>query len=219
MSEDAFIVTPTRKHTGTIIFLHGLGENGENWKLLLSKMVKPNIKVICLNAKKIPLTLNKGFPTAAWFDLASLDENKMEDESSIMRAVDKLHDIIDEEIASSKVSSTKTMLAGFSQGGALAMYAALTYHKRLAAVMVMSSWPVLRHTMPDAAINNTNTPMLQCHGTEDPVIFHKWGLILSKALKEMNPNKYEFKSYEGLMHAVNEQELEDVKNFINKIFP
>lgn len=219
MSEDAFIVSPTRKHTGTIIFLHGLGENGENWKHLLSKMVKPNIKVICLNAKKIPLTLNKGFPTAAWFDLASLDENKLEDESTIMRAVDKLHDIIDEEIASSKVSSTKTMLAGFSQGGALAMYAALTYHKRLAAVMVMSSWPVLRHTMPDAAINNTNTPMLQCHGTEDPVIFYKWGLILSEALKEMNPNKYEFKSYEGLMHAVNEQELEDVKNFINKIFP
>ncbi|CAI6345992.1 unnamed protein product [Macrosiphum euphorbiae] len=219
MSEDAFIVSPTRKHTGTIIFLHGLGENGENWKLLLSKMVKPNVKVICLNAKKIPLTLNKGFPTAAWFDLASLDENKLEDESTIMRAVDKLHDIIDEEIASSKVSSTKIMLAGFSQGGALAMYSALTYHKRLAAVMVMSSWPVLRHTMPDAAINNTNTPMLQCHGTEDPVIFYKWGLILSEALKEMNPNKYEFKAYEGLMHAVNDQELEDVKNFINKIFP
>lgn len=218
MSEDAFIVSPTRKHTGTIIFLHGLGENGENWKQVLSKMVKPNVKVICLNAKKIPLTLNKGFPTAAWFDLASLDENKMEDETSIMRAVEKLHDIIDEEISSSKVSATKTMLAGFSQGGALAMYAALTYHKRLAAVMVMSSWPVLRHTMPDAAINNTNTPMLQCHGTEDPVIFYKWGQILAESLKEMNP-KHEFKSYEGLMHAVNDQELQDVKNFINKIFP
>lgn len=69
-----------------------------------------------------------------------------------MRAVEKLHDIIDEEISSSKVSATKTMLAGFSQGGALAMYAALTYHKRLAAVMVMSSWPVLRHTMPDVSM-------------------------------------------------------------------
>ena len=130
MTEDAFIVSPTRKHTGTIIFLHGLGENGENWKQVFSKIVKPNVKVICLNAKKIPLTLNKGFQTAAWFDLASLDENKMEDEKSIMRAVENLHDIIDEEIASSKVSATKTMLAGFSQGGALAMYAALTYHKR-----------------------------------------------------------------------------------------
>lgn len=47
--------------------------------------------------------------------------------------------------------------------------------------------------------------MLQCHGTEDPVIYYRWGLILSDALKEMNPNKYEFKSYEGLMHAVNDQ--------------
>lgn len=100
---------------------------------------------------KIPLTLNKGFPTAAWFDLASLDENVKEDESSILRAVDKLHDIIDEEIASSKVSSVKTILAGFSQGGALAMYSALTYHKRLAGVFIMSSWPVIRHTMPDVS--------------------------------------------------------------------
>ncbi|KAL5242308.1 hypothetical protein ACI65C_009718 [Semiaphis heraclei] len=219
MSEDAFIVSPTKKHTGTIIFLHGLGENGENWKLLLSKMVKPNIKVICLNAKKIPLTLNKGFPTAAWFDLTSLDENKLEDETSIMRAVDNLHDIIDDEIATTKVSATKTMLAGFSQGGALAMYAALTYHKRLAAVLTMSSWPLMRNTLPEAAVNNTNIPMLQCHGTEDPVIFYRWGLNLNDVLKELNPNKYEFKSYEGLMHAVNDQELQDVKNFINKIFP
>lgn len=107
-----------------------------------------------VNRKKIPLTLNKGFPTAAWFDLASLDENKLEDETSIMRAVEYLHDIIDEEIAASKVSSTKTMLAGFSQGGALAMYAALTYHKRLAGVVVMSSWPVLRHTMPEVCAKN-----------------------------------------------------------------
>jgi len=218
MLEDAFIVSPTRKHTGTIIFLHGLGENGENWQQVFSKMVKPNVKVICLNANKIPLTLNKGFMTAAWFDLTSLDENKLEDETSIIRAVEKLHDIIDEEIASSKVSATKTMLAGFSQGGALAMYAALTYPKRLAAVMAMSSWPLLRHTMPEVVINNTNTPMLQCHGTDDPVIYYKWGKLLADFLKGINP-KYEFKSYEGLMHTVNDQELQDVKNFINKIFP
>lgn len=112
---------------------------------------KKKIKTSYALRKKIPLTLNKGFPTAAWFDLASLDENKLEDETSIMRIVDKLHDFIDEEIASSKVSSVKTMLAGFSQGGALAMYAALTYHKRLAAVLTMSSWPVLRHTMPQVS--------------------------------------------------------------------
>lgn len=54
------------------------------------------------------------------------------------------------------------------------------------------------------AINNTNTPILQCHGTEDPVIYYKWGQLLAEALKEMNP-KHEFKSYEGLKHGVNDQ--------------
>lgn len=114
-----------------------------------------NIVDVYVCRQKIPLTLNKGFPTAAWFDLASLDENKLEDEVSIMRAVDKLHDVLDTEIAASKVPSTKTVLAGFSQGGALAMYAALTYHKRLAGVAVMSSWPVLRHTMPEVSATPT----------------------------------------------------------------
>ncbi|VVC36808.1 Phospholipase/carboxylesterase/thioesterase, Alpha/Beta hydrolase fold [Cinara cedri] len=218
MTEDAFIFSPTKKHMGTVIFLHGLGEDGANWKETLGKMVKPYVKVICLNAKKIPLTLNKGFRTAAWFDLTSLDENKIEDEETIVRAVETLHDIIDNEISTTKVSATKIMLAGFSQGGALAMYAALTYHKRLAGVLVMSCWPLLRHTMPEAAVSNTKTPMLQCHGTNDPVIYYKWGQLLAETLKSMN-DKFEFKTYEGLMHTVNDQELQDVKQFINKIFP
>jgi len=55
-----------------------------------------------------------------------------------------------------------------------------------------------------AAVNNTNTPMLQCHGTEDPVIYYKWGLMLADLGKSLNP-KYEFKTYDGLMHAVNDQ--------------
>jgi len=216
--DESYVVSPTRKHTGTIIFLHGLGENGENWKTVFEKMVKPNIKVICLNAKKIPLTLNKGYPVSAWFDLASLSENEIEDEVSITRAVEKLHDFIDEEISKTKVPSTKTVLAGFSQGGALAMYSAFTYHKRLAGVLAMSSWPIIRHTMPDAVVNNANTPMLQCHGTEDPVIYYKWGLVMRDLYKSIN-SKYEFKSYDGLMHGVNDQELQDVKNFINKTLP
>lgn len=109
-----------------------------------------------VDRKKIPLTLNKGFPTAAWFDLASLDENKIEDEKSIMRAVENLHNFIDQEISMTKVASTKIMLAGFSQGGALAVYAALTYNKRLAGILAIASWPVLRHTMPEVCSENQN---------------------------------------------------------------
>lgn len=119
-------------------------------------------------SKKIPLTLNKGYPMAAWFDLASLDENEVEDEVSITRAVEKLHDFIDEEISKTKVPSTKTVLAGFSQGGALAMYAAFTYHKRLAGVLAMSSWPIIRHTMPEVRENS----LVIIHGRDDDSIIY-----------------------------------------------
>ncbi|XP_050431441.1 acyl-protein thioesterase 2-like isoform X2 [Adelges cooleyi] len=218
MSEDAFVVAPTRKHTATIIFMHGLGETGEKWSKILSKLTKPNVKVICPNAKKLPLTLNKGFPTAAWFDIHHLDEHTPEDESSILRAMDNLHGIIDQELSTSRVPASKVIIGGFSQGGALAVYSALNYPKRFGGIFIMSSWIPMNKTFPDAASSNENTPTLHCHGTDDPVIPFRWGQITSDVMSDLNP-KYVFNVYEGLKHEVNEKELQDIKTFIDKILP
>ncbi|XP_050520357.1 acyl-protein thioesterase 2-like isoform X2 [Daktulosphaira vitifoliae] len=218
MSDDGFVVMPTKKHTASIIFLHGLGENGENWSITLSKLVKPNVKIICPNSTKIPLSLNKGFLTAAWFDLHHLDEHIPEDETSIVRAMDYLHGIIDDELAASKIPANKIILGGFSQGGALALYSSLFYPKRLGGILIMSSWVPLHKTIHGEASNNTNIPILHCHGTDDPIIPYKWGKITADIMNEMNP-KYNFVSYEGLKHHTNEEELQEVKNFINKVLP
>ncbi|XP_060878831.1 acyl-protein thioesterase 2-like [Metopolophium dirhodum] len=212
---EAVTIPPTGKHTSTIIFFHGLGESGSIWAELLTNLRKPNTKIICPSAPKIPLTLNKGFAIPAWFDLSTLNEDAPENESDILRAVDNVHAILDEELAKTRLPPKKLLLGGFSQGGALALYAALTYHRPLAGVLILSCWIPLHKTFPDAATNNTNIPIFQCHGTEDPVIPYVWGTRTSEILKEF-ATKSQFTSYEGLLHRTNEKELADIKSFIHK---
>ncbi|XP_050524213.1 acyl-protein thioesterase 2-like isoform X2 [Daktulosphaira vitifoliae] len=187
-----------------IIFFHGLGESGNNWSNLFTEIRKPHTKIICPSASKIPLDLNKGYAIPAWFNIASLDESSIEDESAILRAVDKVHDLLDDELSKTRIPSKKILIGGFSQGGALALYAALTYHKPLAGILLMSTWIPLHRSFPDAATNNQKTPILQCHGTDDPVIPYRWGQKTSVILNDFVSN-IEFITYEGLQHRVNKQ--------------
>lgn len=107
--------------------------------------------MITARRPKIPLTLNKGFAMNAWFDVAGLSEDTPQNESDILRAVDKVHALIDEELAKTRLPPKKLLLGGFSQGGALALYSALTYHRPLAGILVLSSWLPLHKTFPDVS--------------------------------------------------------------------
>lgn len=89
----------------------------------------------------------------AWFDLSTLDEDAPENESAILRAVDNVHALLDEEIAKTRIPPKKVILGGFSQGGALALYAALTYHRPLAGILILSCWIPLHKTFPEVRRN------------------------------------------------------------------
>lgn len=102
---------------------------------------------------KIPLTLNKGYAMPAWFDLSTMDEDALENESSILCTVDRVHAFLDEELDKTRLPSKKVLLGGFSQGGALALYAALTYHRPLAGILILSCWIPLHRSFPD--VSNT----------------------------------------------------------------
>lgn len=87
----------------------------------------------------------------AWFDVSTLNKNAPENESDILRAVDYVHALIDEELNKTNLSPKKLLLAGFSQGGALALYSAFTYHRPLAGVLILSTWLPLHKTFPEAS--------------------------------------------------------------------
>ncbi|CAH1773993.1 unnamed protein product [Owenia fusiformis] len=206
------------KHTATVIFLHGLGDTGHGWLEAFTQIAKPHIKYICPNAPTMPVSLNGGFEMPSWFDIKGLDPKSPEDEDGIKKAAKSLQDIISEEETKNNIKSDRIIVGGFSQGGAVALYSALTTDKPLAGILGLSTWLPLHKSFPQAAIANLKVPMLQCHGTMDPMVSYEKGKLTAAVLKTMLEN-HEFKSYEYMGHSFCEQEMQDVQVFIDKVLP
>jgi len=85
--------------------------------------------------------------------VSTLNENAPENESDILRAVDQVHALVDEELSKTRLPPKKLLLGGFSQGGALALYAALTYHRPLAGILILSCWIPLHKTFPEVSFS------------------------------------------------------------------
>ncbi|XP_075224539.1 acyl-protein thioesterase 1 [Lycorma delicatula] len=217
MSAAPVVIAAASKPNATIIFLHGLGDTGHGWATAIAEVRPSFMKVICPTAHTIPVTLNNGIKMPSWFDLRSLDASGPEDEAGIKRATVTIHSLIENEIRDG-IPSNRIVLGGFSQGGALALYSALTYNKPLAGVVALSCWLPLHKQFPAAAIGNKDIPFLQCHGDCDPIVPYKWGQMTASLLKSFL-KQVEFKTYRGMMHSSNQDEMDDVKKFIAKAVP
>lgn len=209
------IIAATTRHTATLIFLHGLGDTGQGWATSLGAIRSPHVKVICPTANTLPVTLNMGFRMPAWFDLKTLDATGPEDEEGIKQAAKLIHSYINDEVKAG-IPANRIVIGGFSQGGALALYSAITYPESLAGVIALSAWLPLHQKFPGNVVGNKNTPILQCHGDCDPLVPYKWGQMTSSLLKQHMTNT-EFKTYSGMMHTSSDEEMRDMKSFIEKV--
>ncbi|CAL8293248.1 unnamed protein product [Merluccius merluccius] len=217
---EAVTVSATVKETAAVIFLHGLGDSGHGWADALAMIRQPHVKYICPHAPRIPVTLNK-VTMPSWFDLMGLSPESPEDEAGIKKASENIKAIIDHEIKNG-IPANRIMIGGFSQGGALSLYTALTYQQQLAGVIALSCWLPLHRTFPQAASGsgNRNTAILQCHGEMDPMIPVQFGALTYEKLKTIvNHDKISFKTYPGLLHSSCPQEMAAVKEFIEKYLP
>ncbi|XP_039284367.1 acyl-protein thioesterase 1 [Nilaparvata lugens] len=217
MASAPVVIAAATKHNATIIFLHGLGDTGNGWAGAIGEIRPSFMKVVCPTAPTQPVTLNNGIRMPSWFDLRTLDANGPEDEAGIKSASQQVHAMIENEVKEG-VPSDRIVLGGFSQGGALALYSALTYAKPLAGVVALSCWLPLHKHFPQAAIGNREMPILQCHGNCDPIVPYKWGQMTASVLKTF-VKQVEFRTYQCMMHTSSKEEMEDVKNFVAKLFP
>jgi len=218
--------TPTESPKAIVVFCHGLGDTGDGWSMGFRdpSVRNKHVKYLFLTADTQPVTLNAGFPMPSWFDLYGLSPNTKEDEAGIEKASVKIIELIDKELAENPHLSEKdVILGGFSQGGGLALYAGLTRIKNgqspIGGIIALSTWLPLR----DQFLKDDNkvlkelkdTRVLQGHGDEDPVVPFQFGQLTSKILKQTSLSS-EFKSYSGMGHSSCEQEMKDVKEFIEK---
>ncbi|EAW86745.1 acyl-protein thioesterase 1 isoform X3 [Pongo pygmaeus] len=199
------IVPAARKATAAVIFLHGLGDTGHGWAEAFAGIRSSHIKYICPHA----------------FDIIGLSPDSQEDESGIKQAAENIKALIDQEVKNG-IPSNRIILGGFSQGGALSLYTALTTQQKLAGVTALSCWLPLRASFPQGPIGGANRDIsiLQCHGDCDPLVPLMFGSLTVEKLKTLvNPANVTFKTYEGMMHSSCQQEMMDVKQFIDKLLP
>ncbi|XP_033854948.1 acyl-protein thioesterase 1-like isoform X1 [Acipenser ruthenus] len=233
------IVPAARKATAAVIFLHGLGDTGHSWAEMFAGIRTSHVKYICPHAQYrriftryihrgsswgrpiMPVTLNMNMAMPSWFDIIGLSPDAEEDDSGIKQAAENIKALIDQEVKNG-IPSHRIVLGGFSQGGALSLYTALTSQQRLAGVVALSCWLPLRSSFPQAAANSVNKEIsiLQCHGEADPLVPLVFGCLTVEKLKSIvSPANINFKTYPRMPHSSCPQEIMDIKQFIEKQLP
>uniref|UniRef100_A0A2K6BTY2 Acyl-protein thioesterase 1 n=1 Tax=Macaca nemestrina TaxID=9545 RepID=A0A2K6BTY2_MACNE len=155
--------------------------------------------------------MNMAMPS--WFDIIGLSPDSQEDESGIKQAAENIKALIDQEVKNG-IPSDRIILGGFSQGGTLSLYTALTMQQKLAGVTALNCWLPLRASFPQGPIGDANRDISIL---QFPLMFGS--LTVEKLKTLVNPANVTFKTYEGMMHSSCQQEMMDVKQFIDKLLP
>ncbi|XP_076440761.1 acyl-protein thioesterase 1-like [Babylonia areolata] len=216
MNTPAVVQSFSKDHKATLIFLHGLGDTGDGWAEGFQMLSLKHIKCVCPHAPVQSVTLNAGMKMPSWFDIQGLSPSSQEDEAGIKEASRTLQALIESEVKSG-IPRNKIFIGGFSQGGAVALYTAFTVDKPVGGIVALSTWLPLHKKLTDEKVTkyNKDVPILQCHGTSDPLVQFSWGQRTNHFIQSFNP-KIEFKTYPGMMHSSCPQEMQDVKAFLEK---
>ncbi|GAB4832894.1 hypothetical protein Ancab_006912 [Ancistrocladus abbreviatus] len=221
-----YVVRPKGKHQATIVWLHGLGDNGGSWSQVLETFPLPNIKWICPTAPTRPISLFGGFPSSAWFDVADLSGDAPADMEGMDATAAHVANLLSTEPADVKLA-----IGGFSMGAAVSLYSATCFVSgkyengdkfpaNLSATVGLSGWLPCAKSLSDkratdeAASRAASLPILLCHGTADDVVQYKFGEKSAQKLSSIGFNDVTFKSYNGLGHYTNPREIDDVCNWL-----
>ncbi len=208
---------PVAKHTATVIFVHGLGDTGHGWASAVENWRRrqrlDEVKFILPHAPAIPITCNWGMKMPGWYDIVSrlahlfslspaadtlqqrIDGNaeslrQNEDEAGILLSQAYFHDLIQKEIDSG-IPADRIVLGGFSQGGAMSLFAGLTAKVKLAGIVAMSSYLLLSLKFADLVPKpefNKQTPIFMAHGDSDQVVNTALGKKSFDLIKGMGYN-------------------------------
>lgn len=156
---------------GSVVWLHGLGADGHDFEPIVSLLGLPHVRFVFPNAPSRPVTINGGMVMPAWYDITSLGGRGPGEREEEVRASARLVQAVLAREEQRGVPSSRIVLAGFSQGAAMALHVGTRYPRTLLGIMVLSGYEVLPETREaEAAEANRTTPMLFCHGTYDPLV-------------------------------------------------
>jgi len=202
----------------SVIWLHGLGADGNDFVPIVPELGMPPARAfrfIFPHAPVRAVTINNGMRMRAWYDIAAADLNNRADISGVRQSTDQVEGLIAREKGRG-VPAAHIVLAGFSQGGAIALYAGLRHAERLAGILALSTYLVQADRLPaEAAAANRDVPIFMAHGTADPVVRFEWGLASRRAL-EANGNPVEWHQY-PIEHSLCLEEVRAIGAWLAKV--
>lgn len=207
---------------GSVIWLHGLGADGHDFEPVVPELGGgPDLRYVFPHAPMRPVTINGGMTMRAWYDILSLDRNSPQDETGIRESGDILTALIERE-RERGIPPERVVLAGFSQGGAIALHAALRFPEPLAGLMALSTYLPLVDTLDAEVFGNPHAqtrdiPVFMAHGSFDPVVPFDLG-VRSRDRLVANDYAIEWHDY-PMAHAVCIEEIADIRRWLHSVFP
>ena len=199
----------------SVIWLHGLGADGHDFSPVVDMLDLAKHRFILPHAPYQKVTVNNGHEMRAWYDIYGIEPDSEQDEAGIRQTQSQIEVLIEKELAKG-VPSQKIVLAGFSQGGAIALQTALRYKKKLAGVIALSTYlPLKSFLATEKSLENQLIPIFMAHGTHDDVI----SLATSKlSLAHLQAEQYQVQWHEyPIAHSVSIEEIDEIRTFLLSI--
>ncbi len=200
-----------------VIWLHGLGDSGHGFAPIVPELRLPaghGIRFLFPHAPERPVTINNGFVMRAWYDLKTMDLQNRADEEGVRQSAAQVQTLIEKVIASG-VPAEKILLAGFSQGGVIALHLLPRLPYKIAGVMALSTYMGMPDKLKaEMTGHNKATPVLVAHGTMDDVVPLSAGKAAFDALKYAG-FQVSWLDYR-MAHSVCAQEVADLSRFIQQ---
>lgn len=216
---ETHIIEPKNTAIGSVIWLHGLGADNRNFESLvplLTEQGKLSLRFVFPNAPIRPVTINQHMKMRAWYDIYSLAHLDQEDVEGITDSQAIVEELIALENKRS-IPTNRIILAGFSQGGAIALHTGLRHQTQLAGILALSCYlPLFRQVDTVLAENNKKTPIFIAHGQSDPVLPLAAVKMTHAALEETHHN-LEWHEYK-MAHEVCMEEITDIQKWLSGIF-
>lgn len=216
MNEKPVEINNSKNPIGSVIWLHGLGADGNDFVPVVEMLDLPQLRFILPHAPYRKVTINNGYEMRAWYDLLGLTLGSPEDEAGINETQNTIDQLIQHEL-NKGIPSHRIVIAGFSQGGAIALHTALRYQQPLAGVIALSTYLPLKSSFPkQKSPQNQQTPIFMAHGTNDDVISIETSRV---SLSLLQTEQYQVAWHEYPMaHSVSLEEIDDIRTFLLSLF-
>ena len=214
---DTIVIETAAKPTAAIIWMHGLGADGHDFEPIVPELGLPEaaaVRFVFPHAPVQPVTINGGMRMRAWYDVTG---DGRQDAAGIRASQARIEELVRHERAQG-IASRAIVLAGFSQGGAIALQTALRHGERLAGVLALSTYLPLPDTLAqEASPDNRDVPIFMAHGSQDPVIPLSWASRSRDALTRLG-YAVEWRDY-PMPHSVCAEEIADIARWLRTVLP